>query len=156
MNEIVLLRDVTDDDLPILFENQRDPAANSMADVAPRDAAAFDERWKSIRSDGNTIVKVMIVNDRVVGMILSFIRDGERELGYWIGQAYWGRGFATQAVRQFLKIDLYRPLAACVVKDNRGSLRVLQKNGFVLTGEKIVPALYRGGKVYLCQLKLTD
>jgi RimJ/RimL family protein N-acetyltransferase len=150
------LRDVTDADLPIIFEFQRDPASNFMADVAPRDAEAFQERWKEIRSDPATLVRIITFDGTVAGMVLSFIRNGVRELGYWIGRDYWGRGIASHAVAAFLPLDYYRPLTAHVVKDNVRSLRVVEKNGFVKTGEVTDAAWYRGGHVDLWILTLNE
>ncbi|HCB79059.1 MAG TPA: GNAT family N-acetyltransferase, partial [Erythrobacter sp.] len=30
--------------------------------------------------------------------------NGQTELGYWIAQPYWGRGFATEAARGVLEV----------------------------------------------------
>ena len=150
------LRDVTDDDLPILFEFQRDPASNVMADVAPRDDEAFQARWKELRSDSNALVKIITVEETVVGVVLSFIRKGVRELGYWIGRDYWGRGLASRAVAAFLPYDSQRPLTAIVVKDNLRSLRVVEKNGFIRTGEVVDTSWYSGGQIELWILTLSQ
>lgn len=59
------------------------------------------------------------------------------ELGYWIGENYWGRGIATEAVKQMLEYTfttfprLIR-IYARVFKSNTASMRVLEKNGFHL------------------------
>jgi RimJ/RimL family protein N-acetyltransferase len=60
---------------------------------------------------------------------------GELEVGYWIDKPQWGKGIATQALRAFLPYVAERPLYARVVKDNIGSIRVLQKCGFTISGE---------------------
>lgn len=57
------------------------------------------------------------------------------ELGYWIGEPYWGKGIATQAVALiskygFQELGLVR-LYAGVFSYNTASMRVLEKNGFV-------------------------
>jgi RimJ/RimL family protein N-acetyltransferase len=56
------------------------------------------------------------------------------EIGYWLGKEFWGKGIATQALAAFLKIVTTRPIYAAAAADNLGSLRVLQKCGFVITG----------------------
>jgi len=61
--------------------------------------------------------------------------NSEREVGYWIGREFWGKGIATRALSQFLEIEKTRPLCAYVAKHNVGSRRVLEKCGFILTGE---------------------
>lgn len=58
----------------------------------------------------------------------------EREVTYWIGRPYWGRGAASAALRHILGIVPERPLHARAAADNAGSLRVLEKCGFVVTG----------------------
>jgi RimJ/RimL family protein N-acetyltransferase len=143
------LAEVTDDDLPFLFAIQRDPVSNHMADVAPRDAEAFAAHWVKIRNDPVSITRIIRAGGEQAGLILSFLRDGVRELGYWIDQSHWGRGIASGAVAAFLSLDPYRPLTARVVKDNAGSIRVLERNGFVRTGESTEDAWYRGGTVEL-------
>ena len=57
------------------------------------------------------------------------------ELGYWLGRAYWGDGIATAAVLALIphalrELGLYR-LQARVFDDNRASMRVLERCGFV-------------------------
>ncbi len=59
---------------------------------------------------------------------------GQGEVGYWIGVPYWGRGYATAAVRRltavgFGELGLLR-LVAEVLVGNDASMRVLAKAGF--------------------------
>jgi RimJ/RimL family protein N-acetyltransferase len=61
--------------------------------------------------------------------------EGEREVGYWLGREFWGRGIATEALSQFLGVVKTRPLFAHVAKHNHGSRRVLEKCGFKVIGE---------------------
>ena len=77
-----------------------------------------------------------IVLREVAGNIVGFPHGGEREVGYWIGRPYWGRGVATAALRMFLGHERTRPLFAHVATHNAGSIRVLEKNGFVRCGEE--------------------
>ena len=60
---------------------------------------------------------------------------GEREVGYWLGKEFWGKGIATKALAEFLKIIETRPLYAHVAKHNIGSRRILEKCGFTVIGE---------------------
>ena len=54
------LRDVTKDDLPILFEQQADPEANRMAAFSPRDRDAFMSHW-TMRAAGWKILPWRVV-----------------------------------------------------------------------------------------------
>jgi len=65
-----------------------------------------------------------------------YIRSAE--LGYWIGEPYWGKGIATRAVKQivdygFTQLGLTR-IYAGVFEYNHASRRVLEKSGFILEG----------------------
>ncbi len=56
------------------------------------------------------------------------------ELGYWIGEPYWGKGIATQSVKSMVKfgfneLNLIR-IYAGVFESNKASMKVLEKAGF--------------------------
>ena len=79
------------------------------------------------------------VGDEAVGGIgFTLGMDVERcsaELGYWLGEAFWGRGITTAAVRAATQYamttyDLTRVFAVPFV-ENAASCRVLEKVGFV-------------------------
>lgn len=58
------------------------------------------------------------------------------ELGYWIGEQYWNKGIASQAVQLlvqygFEKLNLIR-IYSSVFEHNKASQKVLEKNGFTL------------------------
>jgi RimJ/RimL family protein N-acetyltransferase len=59
----------------------------------------------------------------------------QREVGYWIDKNYWGKGIATEALKLFLDEIKERPLYAHVAYDNIGSMKVLQKCGFIKIGD---------------------
>jgi RimJ/RimL family protein N-acetyltransferase len=63
------------------------------------------------------------------------------ELGYWLGRAFWGHGFATEAAGLLLDHAFGRAgalivTAGCFI-DNVRSLRVLRKLGFAITGQSL-------------------
>jgi len=70
---------------------------------------------------------------------LEFFTDVNRlkaEIGYWLGESMWGRGFATLAVKAvtayaFATFNLRR-LQATVYEWNPASARVLEKSGYTL------------------------
>jgi len=127
------LREVRDEDLPLLFEQWADPVAVEMAAfTAPdhMDWNAFVRRWSRLRADETVLARVIVVDDDVAGTIGSWGDFGEREVTYWIGRSYWGKGIATDALNAFLTVDRSRPLHARVASDNVASRRVLEKCGF--------------------------
>ena len=74
-----------------------------------------------------------------IGLILNgdvYIKSAE--IGYWLGESFWGKGISTEAVGQmteyaFYYFDLVR-LYAEVFESNKASMRVLEKNGYYLEG----------------------
>ncbi len=137
MPETVTLRNVTENDLPILFLHQSDPQAARMADFPSRDQEAFAAHWAKLLADPSLLKMAILFGDTVVGHVGSFDLSGERQVGYWIGREHWGRGIATKALEIFLAQETIRPLHAHVAKHNVASLRVLGKCGFVPVREQI-------------------
>jgi RimJ/RimL family protein N-acetyltransferase len=130
MGDDLILRDVTESDLPIFFEQQLDPEATAMAAFPSRDREAFMTHWTRIMADKKDILKTILFEGQVAGNIVSWEQEGEREVGYWLGREFWGKGIATRALSEFLKQVKTRPLVAHVAKGNIGSRRVLEKCGF--------------------------
>jgi len=135
MTNDVLLRDVTESDLPIFFEQQLDPDATEMAAFPARDRDAFMAHWTKIMADDSVILKTILFDRQVAGNIVNFEMSDKQEVGYWIGKEYWGKGIATRALAAFLDHAKTRPLYAHVAKHNIGSRRVLEKCGFTIVGE---------------------
>ena len=126
----LVLRELTPDDLPILFEHQRDPVANEMAVFAARDWDAYVAHDAKIRSDPTLIRRTVVVDDEVVGWIGCF-GEQQREVGYWYDRTVWGRGIATASLAALLDEVTERPLFAHVAATNVGSVKVLERCGFV-------------------------
>ena len=136
--DTVALRDVIADDLPIFFAYQLDADANHMAAFTtkdPTDRNAFDAHWAKVLSDDTITVKAILFKGAIAGHIARHAWFGEPEVTYWVGRESWGKGIATVALSAFLIRVTERPLAVRVAKDNVASLRVLQKCGFIMTGE---------------------
>lgn len=129
------LRPVIPEDLPILYEQQLDPIATQMAKFPARQREAFMAHWEKIMKNENGLLRTVLLDGQVTGYIVSFIMDGQREVGYWFGREYWGKGIATRALAAFLLVETRRPLYGYVVKHNTGSRRVLEKCGFTLETE---------------------
>ncbi len=72
------------------------------------------------------------------------------EIGYWLGQRYWGRGIVTEALvavtgAAFQRFDLLR-IFALPFADNPGSIRVLEKAGYALEG-RLPQSTIKDGRV---------
>jgi [ribosomal protein S5]-alanine N-acetyltransferase len=62
------------------------------------------------------------------------------DLGYWIGEQYWGRGIATECLKLIIDYAFsaelgLKQLCAYVYPENKASIRVLEKNGMNKIGE---------------------
>lgn len=150
MTSNVLLREVREADLPLFFEQQLDPEANIMAAFVaedPTDREAFRGHWARILSDASITTLTIVVDGQVAGHIASFEQFGKPSVSYWLGRDYWGRGIATRALAELLRRIPTRPLYARAAKDNRGSLRVLEKCGFTICGEDTGFANARGKEI---------
>jgi len=84
---------------------------------------------------------IVIDGEPVGGVGVAIGKDIQRrsaELGYWLGEEYWGRGIVTACVRAmtayaFATFDLAHIIAG-IFEPNIGSRRVLEKAGFELEG----------------------
>lgn len=75
MTSDILLREVTDGDLPIFFEQQRDADANYMAAFTaknPADRDAFMAHWTKILGDETVTIRTILFDGQVAGSILIF------------------------------------------------------------------------------------
>jgi RimJ/RimL family protein N-acetyltransferase len=77
-------------------------------------------------------------DDQLIGGIgLHLLTDVHRrvaEIGYWIGEPFWGQGFCTEAVKKVVEwafdtFDIVR-IQAGIFEHNGASMRVLEKAGF--------------------------
>lgn len=126
-----ILREVRESDIEYFYQFQADPEGAKMAAFTPRERPAVEAHWRGIMANEALVARAIVVGSVVAGHIGSWVQeDGHREVGYWIGREFWGRGIATAALRDFLQIVSERPLEGWIAPHNIGSARVLEKNGF--------------------------
>lgn len=133
----------------IALEANHPEIARFMRNTFPSPYTLRDaEYWLSIASPLDFTVIARYDDDRgevlAGGVGLRRLADVESrtmEIGYWLGQAHWGRGIATEALRRFSLwafenvSDLLR-LEACVFGDNPRSAAVLRKVGYTFEGAR--------------------
>jgi [ribosomal protein S5]-alanine N-acetyltransferase len=103
------------------------------------------------RTKPPTVWAIEVDRHAVGGIGVEPLSDVERvsgEIGYWLGEKYWGRGIVTDAVRAvtqyaFREFDLTR-IFALPFADNAASIRVLEKAGYVLEGRLLHSAIKDG------------
>lgn len=143
----IKLRPTMLSDLELFFQFQRDEEATFMAAFTakdPADKAAYLEKWTRLLDDPTITMRTILANDTIAGSVAKFVMRGEAEITYWIDKPFWGRGIASTAVKDFLKIEKTRPIFGRTAFDNYGSQRVLEKCGFVRAGTEISFANARG------------
>jgi [ribosomal protein S5]-alanine N-acetyltransferase len=133
------------DDLPSLVRHANNPAvAAQLRDVFPHPYTVSDGRaFIEYAAGGMPPTALAIVVDGAAcggtGVIPG--RGNERrtaEIGYWLGESYWGRGIAPEALALTTRyaveaFDVAR-LEAFVIASNARSRRVLEKAGYVNEG----------------------
>jgi ribosomal-protein-alanine N-acetyltransferase len=72
------------------------------------------------------------------------------ELGYWIGEEYWGKGIVTEAVKGFVdwtyaNFPQMERLHSDIFEDNKASIAVVERAGFLFEG-RLRKAVYKNGK----------
>ena len=96
----------------------------------PQDALDFF----ALTADGAGTVCAVCDNSGLVGCVSI-----QSELGYWYGEPFWGRGYATEAARALVTRHFEgtgEPIASGYHLGNAGSQNVLEKLGFEPTGTR--------------------
>lgn len=111
----------------------------SMTGRIPYPYSAEDaQHWLTGLADGEVVYGITLNGD-LIG-ICGYTADDTRsaEMGYWIGQPYWGQGYATEAARHLMEHGFTRGrlkrFTCCHFTENPASQRVIQKLGFRLIG----------------------
>ena len=112
----------------------------NLPDTFPHPYTETDAReWSQRPNQGEPLTNLAIATaDEAIGSIGLTLQDDVHfrsgEVGYWLGEPFWGQGIATRALRTFSEyafanFDLVR-LYAIVFEWNPASARVLEKAGF--------------------------
>lgn len=140
------LRSWTPEDAPSLARHMNNIKIwNNLRDSLPHpyteeDAKAFIRM--NVAHEGPAENLAIVIDGKAVGGI-GFVKgnDVERigaELGYWLGEPYWGGGIMTSAVKEaveyaFRHLSVSRIFAG-VFEHNTASMKVLEKAGFTKEG----------------------
>ena len=143
MNHIVLLRPWKKEDASQLaFIANNKNIWNNLRDRLPHPYTEMDAiQWIThCMKEKPPVNFAVLYNDAVTGSIGLVLKDDvykkNIEIGYFIGETYWGMGVATEAVKLLLNyirqnFNVVR-IYAEVFEGNTASMCVLQKNGFYL------------------------
>ncbi len=117
---------------------------NNLRDQLPHPYTVMDAmQWVAHSKEQDPAVNFAVIyNGEVAGSIGCVTKDDvyrkSMEIGYFIGENFWGKGIATEAVKLLLeyiqlRFDVIRVYAE-VFEHNKASMKALQKNGFYLEG----------------------
>ncbi|MEM6398458.1 MAG: GNAT family N-acetyltransferase [Bacteroidota bacterium] len=120
---------------------------------APEDAEKYFDTFT--KGDKGDIIRAICLDRKLVGSIglhtKADVHRHEMELGYWLGEPYWGRGIVSWAIEQMIPIGFSRPevirIYAEVMSHNPASARVLEKSGFTFEG-RLKLGFVKGEKYY--------
>ena len=103
----------------------------------PRDGRRFIRAARSMHPETFFAIEVDEAAVGAIGFVLQSDVDRlSSEIGYWIGEAFWGRGIATEALaavtRYAVEIHQLTRVFAVPFAYNTASCRVLEKAGYVL------------------------
>ncbi len=140
---MVKLRNFTNSDADLLVQYLNNTKVTQyITDAIPKPYTTQDAKWWIDIHQNDNNVRAIAFNGDLVGCISATVGQFEyscgAELGYWIAEDFLFLLIATTAVKQFTEhlfhtTNLVR-LFVSVVADNIGSIRVLEKNGYVLEG----------------------
>jgi RimJ/RimL family protein N-acetyltransferase len=121
--------------------NDRRIAANTARIPHPYAIEDAEQFIASVNRREGEACFVITLDSAPIGICSVDLREDGPELGYWLGVAYWGRGFATEAVRAMIDHafgDLeHETLISGARVNNPASRRVLEKCGFQWTGVQL-------------------
>ena len=137
-NALVELKPVGPADASIIFESWGRLPQNFTYLTAPVFAEMSDARAYVaglFQTPGSAAFHILKPDGEVVGIVKAGVVGHRAQVGYVVSKPFWGRGFATSAVRQLVASleaspNIKRIWATCAL-ENRASARVLEKAGFL-------------------------
>lgn len=155
------IRPCTVDDLPALFEIRRRPEVSEWLPTLPTDRDAFVERLSdpdrlavtlALELDGELIgdLYLSIGEPWAQAEVAEQAKGTQAELGWIIAPEHAGRGLATEAAAELMRIcfedlGLRRVVALCFA-DNVASWRIMEKLGMRREEHSVAESLHRSGR----------
>ncbi len=153
VTERLVLRQPHEDDVAELAELAGNRRVAEMLARMPHpygaaEARDFIARSKTKRTAGCTYAVTLADSGALVGGAGLDAKDRGLELGYWIGEPYWGNGYATEAAHALVDLafratEIDRLHVSCRVI-NSASRRVIHKCGFQYAGQGMIDSLAAG------------
>ena len=150
----IILRPWRESDAEILFKWASDPDVGPRAGWPPH--KSVEESLEIIRTVFNDATNTWAIELKETGEAIGAMgygpscecdlpaREGEPLIGYWVAKPYWNQGICTEALQLMLDhirqtTDIKSLISGHFI-DNPASGRVMEKCGFVPTGETCIDA----------------
>jgi len=153
VTERLVLRPPHEDDIPEMADLANNRRVAEMLSRMPHpyseaDAAAFVRGSRSRDRSGCHYAAALADSGAFIGCAGLDVREYGLELGYWIGEPYWGRGYATEVAHALVDLafratDIDKLNVACRVI-NEASRGVIHKCGFQYVGQGMMDSLVAG------------
>ena len=167
----ILLRPWVESDAPVLFKYASDPEVGPRAGWTPH--KSVEESLEVIRTVFNDATCTWAIVLKETGEPIGAMgygpscqcnlpaREGEPLIGYWVARPYWNRGICTEALRLMLdhirETTEIKSLISGHFIDNLASGRVMEKCGFIPTGETVVdPEQGRDTPIRVLRLEMEE
>lgn len=122
------------------------------------DAQSFLDRIREREASLGQVFAIAL-DDAFCGVISIAPEPRGDNLGYWLGEPYWGRGIMTEAgravVAEFFRQPQNEVLCSGIVRGNAASLAVQRKLGFKEVGESRIACVARGTEMPSIDTELT-
>lgn len=163
------LRSWRESDAEALFRYASDPEVGPRAGWKPHSSVEESRLIiESVFNNATTWAIALNDTDEAIGAIgygescdcaLPAL-PGEQTVGYWVAKPYWNQGICTEALRLLVDycfdVEGMQSLISGHFVDNPASGRVMEKCGFVATGEiAFDPSLYGGANHPIRVLRIT-
>ena len=148
----IILRPWQDSDAAVLFKWASDPDVGPRAGWPPH--KSVEESLDVIRTVFRDATKTWAIELKETGEAIGAMgygpscncnlpaREGEPLAGYWVAKPYWNKGICTEAlglmIEHIRKTTDIKSLISGHFVDNPSSGRVMEKCGFVPTGETVI------------------
>lgn len=164
-NHRILLRPWRDSDAEALYKYASDPDVGERAGWPPHQSVEESREIINTVFHSDTIWAIVLKETGEAIGCMGYMpewemnlpaREGEPLVGYWVGKPYWNKGICTEALQLMLdyirRETDYVSLIGSHYVDNPASGRVMEKCGFVPTGETAVDATLYDGKEHLMRV----
>ena len=160
----LVLRPPSDDDAQAIVELLNNWNVVKYLATAPYpytsgDAERFLERTRRRERTADDAVYAITIDDTFLGIISVTPLQDMPNLGYWLGEPYWGQGLMSEAVAAMVQAFFAKAenqiLTSGIFRGNEASLAVQKKVGFVTTGESLKKCAARGARMPSIETELT-